>query len=98
MKHHCYYVYILECSDNTYYTGVTNNLNRRIEEHQNGVNNNSYTHNRRPITLAFSVEFNNIEVAIAKEKQIKKWSRNKKGALINGDFDLLPGLSKKKFD
>lgn len=98
MKHHCYYVYILECSDNTYYTGVTNNLNRRIEEHQNGVNSNSYTHNRRPIQLVFSAEFNNVEVAIAKEKQIKKWSKNKKEALINGDFDLLPELSKKKFD
>jgi len=98
LKFHCYYIYILECSDNTFYTGVTNDLSRRLEEHQSGINNNSYTHNRRPVKLVFSCEFNNIEVAIAKEKQIKKWSKAKKNALINGDFDLLPELSKKKFD
>lgn len=97
MKHHCYFVYILECSDGTYYTGVTNSLNRRLDEHRNGINKNSYTHNRRPVQLVFSAEFNNIEVAIAKEKQIKKWSKQKKLALINTDFDLLPELSKKKF-
>ncbi len=92
------YVYILKCSDNSYYTGVTSNLNKRIFEHQSGKHQDSYTYNRRPVELVFYAEFTDINVAIETEKQIKKWSRVKKEALINGDFDKLPNLAKKNFD
>ncbi|QOW09152.1 GIY-YIG nuclease family protein [Kaistella flava (ex Peng et al. 2021)] len=91
-----YYVYILKCSDNSYYTGITNDLCRRIEEHNNGVNPTCYTHNRRPVHLAFSSEFIDVNLAILFEKQIKGWSRKKKEAIINGDWNLLPELSKNK--
>lgn len=92
-----YYVYILICSDKTYYTGITSNLTKRIEEHKYGKHKESYTFKRRPVTLEFYAEFTNVELAISSEKQIKKWSRVKKEALINGDFEKLPNLAKKKF-
>ena len=96
-KFHVYFVYILKCNDGTYYTGVTNNVERRFLEHKSGEDSNSYTYKRRPVELVFFSEISNIEYAIEKEKQIKKWSKNKKEALINGDFELLPNLAKKKF-
>ncbi len=93
-----YYVYILKCSDKTYYTGVTSNLEKRITEHSNGLVKGSYTYFRRPIELVFYCEFTNINMAIEKEKQIKKWSKAKKEALISNQYELLPNLAKKKFD
>ena len=92
-----YSVYILKCSDNSYYTGFTSNLSKRFEEHKTGRYPDSYTHKRRPIYLVFYAEFTEPDIAIQTEKQIKKWSRAKKEALINGDFDKLPNLAKKKF-
>ncbi|MBV7268475.1 GIY-YIG nuclease family protein [Winogradskyella luteola] len=92
-----YYVYILKCSDNTYYTGITSNIEKRITEHQSGKHKDSYTYLRRPVELVFRAEFTNVELAIDTEKQIKKWSKVKKQALINNEFDKLPNLSKKKF-
>jgi putative endonuclease len=91
------YVYMLKCADNTYYTGVTSNLSKRFEEHQNGIHKNSYTFKRRPLELVFYAEFTDINNAIEKEKQIKKWSKAKKEALINGKYDSLVNLAKKKF-
>ena len=92
-----YYVYILECSDQTLYVGVTNNLKRRLKEHKTVRNPNAYTASRLPVELKFYAEFTNILVAIAKEKQIKRWSRAKKQALIEGKFDALSNLAKKRF-
>ncbi|WP_298370972.1 GIY-YIG nuclease family protein [uncultured Lutibacter sp.] len=92
------FVYILKCADNTYYTGVTSDLSKRLFEHQNGLHINSYTNKRRPIELVFYAEFTDINLAIDKEKQIKKWSKTKKEALINGNFRMLPNLAKKKFN
>ena len=91
-----YFVYILLCSDNSYHTGVTNDLERRLYKHQNGVDPNSYTFKRRPLKLVFSEIFNDPKQAIAFEKQIKGWRRAKKEAIINGDWHLLPELSKSK--
>ena len=91
------FVYILKCSDESYYTGVTSNLDNRLTEHQSGKHQNSYTYKRRPVELVFYAEFTNINLAIQSEKQIKKWSRAKKEALINGEFEKLPNLAKKKF-
>lgn len=73
-----YYVYILKCSDNSYYTGVTNNINRRLNEHNFGLNKECYTFNKRPVDLVFYTEFNDVNQAIAFEKQVKGWSRKRK--------------------
>lgn len=91
------YVYILKCSDNTYYTGVSSNLESRMYKHNVGFYPDCYTFKRRPIELVFYCEFTDINFAIEKEKQIKKWSQAKKEALINDAYDLLPNLAKKKF-
>lgn len=88
-----YYVYILKCSDGLTYTGITNNIIRRFEEHQNGLNKTCFTYKRRPLELIFQQEFNSVEQAIYFEKKIKKWSAKKKYALANGNFDLLQILS-----
>jgi len=92
-----YFVYILKCSDETYYTGFTSNLKKRLIEHKSGKHKDSYTYSRRPLSLKFYAEFTNPNIAIETEKQIKKWSRAKKEALINNEYDKLPNLSKKKF-
>ena len=93
-----YYVYILHCSDDTYYTGFTSNLERRLIEHQSGKHLDSYTYSRRPLTLVFYAEFTDPNIGIETEKQIKSWSKAKKEALINNEFDKLPNLAKKKFN
>ena len=93
-----YYVYILKCSDKTYYTGITSNLEQRLLEHTKGLKKGSYTYFRRPIELVFYCEFTEAKMAISKEKQIKKWSKVKKEALINNEYETLPNLAKKKFD
>ncbi|TJY34098.1 GIY-YIG nuclease family protein [Pontimicrobium aquaticum] len=93
-----YYVYILECADSTYYTGITSNLTKRFEEHTTGKHRDSYTYSRRPLNLVFYTEFTNVEIAITTEKQIKKWSKAKKKALIDGEYDKLINLAKKRFN
>jgi len=92
-----YYVYILECADQSYYTGFTSNLVTRMAEHNSGKYIDSYTSSRRPLYLVYYCEFTAPSVAIKTEKQIKKWSKAKKLALIKGDYDALPNLAKKKF-
>ena len=92
------FVYILKCADETFYTGVSSNLTQRLFQHEIGFYPDCYTTKRRPVELVFYAEFTDINLAIEKEKQIKKWSRAKKLALINGDFDALPNLAKKKFN
>ena len=92
-----YFVYILLCSDETYYVGVTNDLNRRIHEHQEGLKCDSYTAKRLPVELKTAICFPSIINAIEFEKKIKKWSKRKKEALINKNYELLPELSKKSF-
>ena len=83
------YVYILKCSDDSYYTGFTNDLERRMIEHAEGRNPNCYTFNKRPVLLIYSEYFSNVNHAINREKQIQRWSRKKKEALIAGDMDAL---------
>lgn len=75
------------------YTGFTNNVDRRFQEHQVGKSKSSFTYSRRPVQLIFHQEFNDVEQAIYFEKKIKKWSAKKKLALANGDFDMLQILS-----
>jgi len=90
-----YYVYILQCSDGSYYTGVTNDIERRVYEHQEGLIENCYTHNKRPIKLRHVEESSDIGAAISREKQIKGWTRKKKEALIAGDYEMLLQLARK---
>jgi putative endonuclease len=91
------YVYILECSDESYYVGVTNNVSRRFQEHQNARNSESYTASRLPIKLLYVEEFSGPLAAIAREKQLKGWTKAKKQALIAKHFDELVDLAKKQF-
>jgi predicted GIY-YIG superfamily endonuclease len=82
-----WYVYILKCADGSYYTGSTNDLSRRLGEHQDGVMKTSYTFSRRPVTLVWSSEASTRLDALNFERQIKGWSRIKKEALIHGNWD-----------
>lgn len=91
-----YYVYIVECSDSLYYTGITNNLERRLEEHNSGLNKHSFTFLRRPVILRYSCRFTDVHKAIAFEKQLKGWGRKKKEALFREDWDEIVRLAKKK--
>lgn len=91
-----YIVYIVECSDGKYYTGITNDINRRVEEHNLGVDSRAFTFKRRPVKLLFTAEFTIATLAIAFEKQLKGWGRKKKEALINGDYKALKELAECK--
>lgn len=83
-----YIVYILECSDGSYYTGSTDNITKRLWQHEQGVEDSSYTFSRRPVKLVWtSEEVKHYYDALRWEWQIKGWSRAKKEALIRGDFE-----------
>ena len=90
------YMYILLCSNGQYYTGSTNDMDRRLAEHQNGEGAN-FTKKHLPVELLYFEEFQRIDKAFYREKQIQGWSRKKKEALINGQTDELPKLAKKDF-
>ena len=89
------YVYILKCRNDLYYTGSTNNLEKRLEEHQNGLGAN-FTRKYLPVILVYYEEFSRVEDAFYREKQIQGWSRKKKEALINHETNLLPKLAECK--
>jgi putative endonuclease len=91
-----YFVYMLYCSDHSYYTGITNDLERRLAEHQTGYLKTAYTYIRRPVELVFYEEFNDPMMAIEFEKQVKGWCRKKKEALIEQNWDKLKLLSECK--
>ncbi len=88
-----FWVYILRCADNSYYTGHTDNLEKRIGEHQNGLYG-GYTASRLPVELVFSQECVTREEALAAEQQIKGWGRKKKEAMIRGDWAEVSRLAK----
>jgi predicted GIY-YIG superfamily endonuclease len=90
-----FWVYILRCADNSYYTGHTDNLEKRIAEHQAGEVE-GYTSTRLPVVLVFSEEFPSREEAKACERRIKGWNRKKKEALIRGDWAEIFRLARKK--
>jgi putative endonuclease len=77
-------MYILECSDGSYYTGSTRDLERRMQEHNDGSYADGYTESRRPVRLAYCEEFDRIDDAWARERQVHGWSRAKKRALVEG--------------
>jgi len=88
-------VYILRCSDGFYYTGLTKQeIEARVWEHNAGICD-GYTTTRRPVELVFHEVYDRIIDAIARERQIKGWSRRKKEALIALDYEALPALSRR---
>ena len=97
MRDHNYHVYILRCSDGSYYVGMTGDIGCRLQQHQNGTFPTCYTFRRRPLELVYSSWFTDIFQAIACEKRLKGWSRKKKEALIRGEEHLLPMLSRSMY-
>ncbi len=93
---HNYFVYVLECSDGSYYVGVTNDLEIRLEQHNSGNTRTAYTYSRRPLVLKYYQRFDFIEHAIEFEKQLKGWSRKKKEALFEENWEEIKRLSNLK--
>ncbi len=91
-----FWVYILRCADGLYYTGHTDDLERRIAQHQSGEVD-GFTVMRLPVLLVCSQEFSKRDEAFAAERQIKRWSRKKKEALIQSDWQALQLAAKKNF-
>jgi putative endonuclease len=87
-----WYLYITENRNDAFYIGITNNLERRLKEHQCGKGGN-YTRRNRPIKLLYTEQFAKKDQAEKREKQIKRWSRAKKKALISGNLNELRRLS-----
>ena len=83
-----YVVYILECSDGSYYTGSATELSQRLWQHEIGASPSAYTYSRRPVKVVWtSEEIRRYSDVLRIERQIKGWSRAKKQALIRGDWD-----------
>jgi len=89
------YMYILQCRGGIFYTGSTKELALRLEQHKKGEGAN-FTYNHLPIKLVYYETFDRIDEAFTREKQIQQWTRAKKIALIQGDFEKLKQLSKNK--
>ncbi|MEE8464958.1 MAG: GIY-YIG nuclease family protein [Dehalococcoidia bacterium] len=88
-----FYVYILRCSDGSYYTGHTDQIEARLAAHQM-AQIPGYTYERRPVELVFSEELGSRDDAFRRERQIKGWSRSKKEALMASDWERLVRLSR----
>ena len=89
-----FFVYILRCSDSSYYVGQTDDLDARLYQH--AVGQIGYTSTRKPVELVWQGEFETREGAIAFEQQIKGWSQAKKEALMAGDWNRIQQLAKSK--
>jgi putative endonuclease len=87
------WMYILKCADGTYYTGSTKNLELRFEQHQTGLGAN-YTRKRLPVEVVYFEEYDRVDEAFYREKQVQGWSRVKKDALIASRQASLPNLSR----
>ncbi len=88
-----FWVYLLKCSDGSYYVGHTDDLEARLDQHHAGQCD-GYTKHRRPVQLVYSACFPTRDEALSAERQIKGWSRGKKEALINGDWERIRKLAK----
>ena len=88
-----YFFYILKCSDGSFYVGSATNLENRLNTHNQGKGA-TYTAKRRPVQLVYHERFNSLDGAVKRERQVKKWSRAKKEALIRGEKKTLKKLSK----
>ena len=88
-----HFFYILKCSDGSFYVGSTTNLENRVKTHNQGKGA-TYTSKRRPVQLVYHEQFKSFDDAVKRERQVKKWSRAKKEALIRGEMETLGKLSK----
>jgi putative endonuclease len=86
------YMYLLECRGGSYYTGSTIDLRKRIVEHQNGTGA-KYTRSKLPVKLVYCEEYPQVDVAFRREKQVQKWSHEKKKALVEGSEKHLRSLA-----
>ncbi|MDO8946862.1 MAG: GIY-YIG nuclease family protein [Desulfocapsaceae bacterium] len=77
-----WYVYIVQCGDNSLYTGITKDLEKRILEHNSGPKGAKYTRSRRPVALVYSEEATSRSAATSREHHIKKLKRSRKGQLV----------------
>lgn len=89
-----FYVYILKCGDDSYYVGHTDNMEKRLWEHQNKIFESSYVSQRQPVELAFCDVFETRNEAREAERMLKGWSRKKKQALIWGGIENMQGYCK----
>jgi len=89
-----FWIYILRCRDGSYYTGHTDDLERRLAQHESGEIPDCYTFSRRPAQFVFSQSFTTREEALAAERQIKGWSRKKKEAMMRGDWEEVSRLAR----
>ncbi|WP_348002464.1 GIY-YIG nuclease family protein [Pseudolysinimonas sp.] len=87
------HVYLLKCADGTYYVGSTWDLERRLWQHSMD-SETAYTAKRLPVELVFAQEYDRVDEAWERERQIHGWSRRKKEALIAQHYDELPALSR----
>lgn len=85
-------MYILECADGSFYTGSTKNLEQRLRQHQNGQGAN-HTKKRLPVTLVYAEYYGRVSDAFYREKQVQGWSRAKKIALMDSDWQRLHVLA-----
>lgn len=90
-----HFVYILQCSDKTFYVGSSTDPELRLEYHQSG-RGGSYTSKRLPVRLVFTEPHPTLEAARARETQIKRWSHAKKCALVAGDSTELRRLARRR--
>lgn len=88
-----YFVYVIECNDGSFYTGLTNDIVKRFEEHCNGSYPECYTAKRRPLILRYYETIPFLVEAVQREKQLKGWSRAKKIALMENNFHKLTLLA-----
>jgi putative endonuclease len=87
-----HFVYILQCRDDSYYIGSTQNVSQRLEVHRSGEGP-AFTARRLPVRLIYQEPFARLEEAVRRETQLKRWSRAKKDALVSGNLKLLSDLA-----
>jgi predicted GIY-YIG superfamily endonuclease len=92
-----FYIYILKCNDDSYYVGHTDDIDKRIAEHESNAYD-CYTSKRLPIKVMYMQTFATRGEALEMERLVKKWSRKKKEALIENNWSKLISLAKKKFN
>lgn len=83
-----YFFYILRCSDNSLYCGITKDLDNRLKEHNSTTKGAKYLRGKKPVTLIYTEKFLDIATALRRELQVKRWTKAKKEALIQDDLKL----------
>jgi putative endonuclease len=90
-----HYVYILRCADDSFYVGSAQDLDSRVKAHNDG-RGAAHAFKHRPVQLVYSEAFESETAAVSRERQIKRWSHEKKQALVDGNLERLKSLSKRR--